>query len=81
MTTEPVSISAIISVLFTLAGTLFAKYGITEEGANEFVALVGTVISAIIVVYSWIKARAKVTPLVRPQNDEGLALVPETKAA
>jgi len=80
LSTEPVAVGNIVTILFAIAGTLFAKYGITEDDANEFVAAIGAIISAVITVISIIKQRQKVTPLVQPMNNEGENLVP-AKAA
>ena len=80
LSTEPVAVGNIVTILFAIAGTLFAKYGITEDDANELAATIGTIISAVITLISIIKQRGKVTPLVQPMNNEGENLVP-AKAA
>lgn len=81
MSTEPVSIGNAVTVVFAVFGTLLAKWGIDQDGAKKVAEAIGAVISAVIVVISWWKQRSKVTPLVRPQNDQGVPLVPESQAA
>jgi hypothetical protein len=81
MTNEPVLIGNVVTLLFALFGAAFARYGITEDDANELVALIGTVVSGAIVVISWIKQRSAVTPTSNPRNDEGTPLVPVDEAA
>ena len=77
MVTEPVSIGNLVSVIFAIFGTVLAKYGITEDDATQVFSIIGTIVSAIVVLYSWWKQRSKVTPLARPQNNDGVPLIPD----
>lgn len=76
LTNEPIAVGNLVTMIFTVFGTLFARYGITQDDANQFVALVGTVVSAGFAVLSWWHQRKRVTPVANPKNDEGTTLVP-----
>lgn len=76
MNTEPVAVGNFVTALFAIFGTVFAKYGITASDAQQLMGIIGTLVSCLAIIISWLKQRSKVTPLANPQDNNGTPLIP-----
>lgn len=63
---EPVAVNGAIALILTLLAPVLARYGIDQEGAQQIVALAGSVVAGAVAIWRIVKARSKVSPVPKP---------------